>query len=176
MKILKQALVIIGVFLLWVIPVRAEITPQLLTELSRQPSNVQANIQSQHTNIYVVDQLPWTSADLADTYAYTTMNVSNGSVSSIDIYIKRGCEFALTHEIGHVISNTSEVYGWCYQPSFIAIWNAEKYNNALLVGQGENDVREYFASAYDLYIRFPMILKQANPQTYNYITVVLNYT
>ena len=45
-----------------------------------------------------------------------------------------------------------------------------------LVGQGADDIREYFACAYDAYIRYTPILKQCCPQTYNYITVVLNYT
>ena len=154
--------------LLLTVQARAEITPQLMMEWSRQPSNVQDFVIRQNTNIYVVDQLPWTSTDLVETYAYTTMNDE-----SIDIYIKRGCEFSLTHELGHVLSNTDVFYGKCYQPEFIYIWNAEKYNNVLLVGQGENDVREYFAEAYNQYINFPQILYKSCPLTYNYMKGVI---
>ena len=162
--------------ILLTVQARAEITPQLLQEWSRQPSNVQWAVFNQQTNIQVVDNLGWQSANLYDTYAYTTLNVSNGLVNSIDMRIKRGCEFALTHEVGHCISNANRSpYWWCYQPSFVQIWQAERYNNVLMA-QGIDDIREYFACAYDLYLRFPMILKQANPQTYNYITVVLSYT
>ena len=176
MKRFKQALAFIGVFFLWAIPVRAEITPQLLQEWGRQPSNVQWNVFYQQTNIQVVDNLGWQSATLYDTYAYTTLNVSNGLVNSIDMRIKRGYEFALTHEVGHCISNANRTpYWWCYQPCFIQIWQAERYNNALMA-QGIDDIREYFACAYDLYLRYPQILKQANPLTFNYIKVVLSYT
>ena len=177
MKRFKQALAFIGVFFLWTIPVKAEITPQLMQEWSRQPSNVQWNLYNQRTNIQVVDKLPWESPFLADTYGYTTLNVQNGYVQSVDIVIKRGCEFALTHEVGHALSDYAKIpYFWAYQPCFVQIWQAEKYNCALLIGQGENDIREYFAEAYNLYINYPQILRKCCPSTYNYITVVLNYT
>lgn len=163
--------------LLFTVQARAEITPALLQEWARQPNNVQWNVFYQNTNIQVVDKLPWESPSLYDTYGYTTLNVQNGYVQSVNIYIKRGCEFALTHEVGHALSDYAKIpYWWATNPAFQPIWQAEKYNCALLVGQGEYDVREYFAAAYDLYIRFPQILKQTCPQTFNYITVVLNYT
>lgn len=157
---------------------RAEITPQLLQEWAKQPNNVQWNVFYQNTNIQVVDKLPWESPDLANTWAYTTMNVIPGTtyVASINMYIKRGYESALTHEVGHALSNANhDVYWWCFQPCFIEIWQKERYNNVMMA-QGFDDIREYFACAYDLYIRYPAILKQANPMTYNYITVVLNNT
>ena len=174
----RKLLTLIGIaVILMATPVRAEITPQLMQEWLRQPSNVQWNLYNQRTNIQVVDNLPWTSPDLAQTWAYTTMNVNGGYVQSVDMVIKRGYESALTHEVGHALSNYARIpYWWAYNPSFQAIWQAEKYNCALLFGQGENDIREYFAAAYDLYIRFPQILKQTCPLTYNYLTVVLNYT
>ena len=174
---MKRLISLIGVCILLICtPCKAEITPQLMMEWGRQPSNVQWAVFNQQTNIQVVDNLGWQSANLYDTYAYTTLNVSNGLVNSIDMRIKRGYEFALTHEVGHCISNANHVpYWWCYQPCFVQIWQAERYNNVLMA-QGIDDIREYFACAYDLYLRFPMILKQANPQTYNYITVVLSYT
>lgn len=175
-KRITHLVVLMGAFLLWTIPVKAEITPQLLQEWSRQPSNVQWNVYYQNTAINVVDTLPWQSSNLVDTYGYTTMNVQGGYVQSINMVIKRDCESALTHEVGHCISNANRTpYWWCYQPCFIQIWQAERYNNALMA-QGIDDIREYFACAYDLYLRYPSILKQANPLTYNYITVVLNYT
>ena len=156
--------------------VYAEITPSLLYEWGKQPSNVQWNVYYQQTNIQVVDNLDWQSQNLYDTYAYTTMNVNYGYVTSIDMRIKRGCESTLTHEVGHCISNAGYIpYWWCYRPEFIPIWQAERYNNVMMA-QGIDDIREYFACAYDLYIRYPTILKQANPMTYNYMTVVLNYT
>ena len=157
---------------------RAEITPSLLYEWSKQPSNVQWNVYHQNTAINVVDTLPWESPSLADTYAYTTMNVIPNTmyVQSINMYVKRGHESALTHEVGHCISNAGHsVYWWCYRPEFIQIWQQERYKN-IMMAQGFDDSREYFACAYDMYINYPQILKQANPMTYNYITVVLQYT
>lgn len=173
----SKLLTLIGIaVILMATPVRAEITPQLMQEWSRQPNNVQWNVFYQQTNIQVVDNLPWVSPSLYDTYAYTTMNVNSEYVQSIDMYVKRGYEFALTHEVGHCISNANRTpYWWCYQPCFIQIWQAERYNNVMMA-QGFDDIREYFACAYDLYLRYPQILKQANPLTYNYITVVLQYT
>lgn len=177
MKPIIRIIAILGVCVLMMhTPVYAEITPSLLYEWGKQPSNVQWNVFYQQTNIQVVDNLPWVSPSLYDTYAYTTMNVSNGLVNSIDMRIKRGYEYTLTHEVGHCISNAGHIpYWWCYRPEFVPIWQAERYNNALMA-QGIDDIREYFACAYDLYIRYPQILKQANPLTYNYITVVLRYT
>lgn len=163
--------------LLFTVQARAEITPNLIQEWNRQPSNVQWNLYNQRTNIQVVEQLPWESPFLADTYGYTTLNVQNGYVQSVDIVIKRGCEFALTHEVGHALSDYAHIpYWWATNPAFQPIWQAEKYNCALLVGQGETDIREYFAEAYNLYINYPLILKKCCPMTYNYITVVLSYT
>lgn len=178
MKYLIKLFALIGVCILMMCtPVKAGITPQLLQEWGRQPNNVQWNLFYQNTAINVVDDLGWQSPNLYNTYAYTTMNVSNGFVNSIDMRIKRGYEYTLTHEVGHCISNAnSSPYWWCYQPCFIQIWQQEKYNCVLLIGQGETDIREYFAEAYNLYINYPLILKQCCPMTYNYITVVLNYT
>jgi len=178
MKVLRF-IVMIGVCILMMCtPVKAEITPALLQEWARQPNNVQWNVFYQNTNIQVVDKLPWESPDLADTWAYTTMNVIPGTtyVSSINMYIKRGYESALTHEVGHALSNANhDVYWWCFQPSFIQIWQQERYNNVMMA-QGFDDIREYFACAYDMYIRYPQLLKKTNPLTWNYITVVLRYT
>lgn len=175
----RKLLTLIGLaIILMATPVRAEITPQLMQEWSRQPNNVQWAVFNQNTNIQVVDNLDWQSANLYDTYAYTTMNVIPNTqyVQSIDMKIKRGYEYTLTHEVGHCISNAGHsVYWWCYQPYFIQIWQQERYNNALMA-QGIDDIREYFACAYDLYIRYPQILKQANPLTYNYIQTVINNT
>lgn len=171
----KRLLTLIGVCILLICtPCKAEITPQLLAEWGRQPSNVQWNVFYQNTNIQVVDNLGWQSANLYDTYAYTTLNVSNGLVNSIDMRIKRGYEFALTHEVGHCISNANGVpYARCYTPEFERVWQLEKYNCVFLVGQGEYDIREYFAEAYATYIRYPLILKQSCPLTYNYIDAVV---
>ena len=174
---MKRLISLIGVCILLICtPCKAEITPQLLAEWGRQPNNVQWNLYNQRTNIQVVDKLDWQSSSLYDTYAYTTLNVQNSYVQSVDIVIKRGCEFALTHEVGHALSCAGHVpYWWAFRPEFISIWQAERYNNVLMI-QGVDDIREYFACAYDLYIRYPQLLKQANPMTYNYMTVVLNYT
>lgn len=164
--------------LTFTVQARAEITPQLMMEWGRQPNNVQWNVFYQNTNIQVVDELPWVSPSLYDTYAYTTMNVIPNTqyVQSIDMKIKRGYEYTLTHEVGHCISNAGHsVYWWCFRPEFIPIWQAERYNNAMMA-QGFDDIREYFACAYDLYIRYPQILKQANPMTYNYMIVVMRNT
>lgn len=176
---MKRLIFLIGVCILLICtPCKAEITPQLLQEWSRQPNNVQWNVFYQNTAINVVDTLPWESPSLYDTYAYTTMNVIPNTqyVQSIDMKIKRGYEYTLTHEVGHCISNANHsVYWWCYRPEFIQIWQQERYNNVMMA-QGFDDIREYFACAYDLYIRYPQILKQTNPMTYNYMIVVMRNT
>ena len=159
-------------------PVKAEINYNLLYNWSFQPSNVQMDLVQKHTDIQVVDQLDWTSPDLADTYAYTSMyRIPNtNKVSHIEVRIQKGLETTLSHEVGHCLSNYKDnLYWWCYQPIFEQIWMLERYNNTMMA-QGWNDVREYFACAYDLYIRYPELLKRTCPMTYNYITVVLNYT
>lgn len=174
---IRKLISLIGVCILLICtPCKAEITPQLLQEWGRQPNNVQWNLFYQPTNIQVVDKLPWESPSLYDTYGYTTLNVQNGYVQSVDIVIKRGCEFALTHEVGHALSCAGKIpYWWAFQPCFVQIWQAERFNNALMA-QGIDDIREYFACAYDLFIRYPQILKQANPMTYNYMIVVQRNT
>ena len=174
---MKRLISLIGVCILLICtPCKAEITPQLMQEWSRQPSNVQWDLYYQRTNIQVVDTLPWVSPSLADTWAYTTMNVQNGYVQSVDMVIKRGYESALTHEVGHALSNEGGIpYWWAFQPCFIEIWQRERYNNVMMA-QGFDDIREYFACAYDMYINYPQLLKKTNPLTWNYITVVLRYT
>lgn len=143
--------------------------------LSLQPQNVQRNLVKQNTRFHVVDSLSWESPDLQETWAYTTMNVTD-KVESIDVYIKAGYETALTHEVGHCVSNYAQIpYFWCNQPIYDQIWMAERYNNVMMA-QGFDNKIEYFACAYDLYIRFPQMLKRSNPLTYNYIKTVLNYT
>ena len=172
MQVKRTLILTLACIILLTVQARAEITPQLLQEWSRQPSNVQWNVFYQQTNIQVVDNLDWQSSSLYDTYAYTTLNVNNGYVQSIDIRIKRGYENTLTHEVGHALSCAGRVpYWWCFRPEFIPIWQAERYNNAMMA-QGIDDIREYFACAYDMFIRYPQILKQANPITYNYMIVV----
>lgn len=168
----------IAFILLISVPVNAEINYDLLYNWSYQPANVQMDLVLKNTNIQVVDKLDWESPDLYETYAYTTMNPIPGTMiaSSIDVRIKRGYESSLTHEVGHCLSNYKQyIYWWCEQPVFEQIWLAERCN-CILLFQGISDKREYFACAYDAYIRYPEILKNMCPMTYNYITVVLNYT
>jgi len=174
---MKRLIYLIGVCILLICtPCKAEITPQLLQEWGRQPSNVQWDLYYQRTSVQVVDKLPWESPNLADTYGITTLNVQNGYVQSVNIYIKRGCEFALTHEVGHALSDEGGIpYWWAFQPCFIEIWQKERYNNVMMA-QGFDDIREYFACAYDMFIRFPQMLKRTNPDTYNYMIVVQRYT
>ena len=179
MKYIMRLLMTVTFILAMNITVKAEINYDLLYNWSYQPANVQMNLVMQNTHIQVVDELPWESPELYETWAYTTMNVVPGTqyVSSIDMYIKKGYESALTHEVGHCISNANHcLYWWCFRPEFIQIWQKERMNCPLLIGQGLTDIREYFACAYDAYIRYPQILKQTCPDTYNYIKVVLNYT
>ena len=160
-------------------PVKADINYQLLYNWSYQPANVQQNLVRKNTNIQVVDKLDWQDESLYETYAYTTMKTIPNTelVYGIDMYVKTGCESSLTHEVGHCISNAGySMYWWCYRPEFVQIWQQERYNCPLLIGQGADDIREYFACAYDAYIRFRPILKQCCPQTYNYMIVVLQNT
>lgn len=175
----KRLISLIGVCIILICtPCKAEINYQLLYNWSYQPPNVQQNLVRKNTNIQVVDELAWNDPDLYETYAYTTMNTipNTGYVYGIDMFIKKGEETALTHEVGHCLSNyDSNLYWWCNQPAFEQIWQAERMNSVLLY-QGQKDKLEYFACAYDMYIRYPGILKNACPMTYNYITVVLRYT
>lgn len=174
-RIIIAALVCI---LLLQVPVRADINYNLIFNWQIQPPNVQQNLVLQNTSIHVVDTLPWESPDLAQTWAYTTMDVIPGTayVRSVDIYIKTGYESALTHEVGHVLSNAGHtVYWWCFRPEFIQIFQEERYNNVMMA-QGFDNILEYFACAYDMYIRFPELLKKTNPKTFNYLTVVMRYT
>jgi len=174
-RIIIAALVCI---LLLQVPVRADINYNLIFNWQIQPPNVQQNLVLQNTSIHVVDTLPWESPDLAQTWAYTTMDVIPGTayVRSVDIYIKTGYESTLTHEVGHVLSNAGHtVYWWCFRPEFIQIFQEERYNNVMMA-QGFDNILEYFACAYDMYIRFPELLKKTNPKTFNYLTVVMRYT
>ncbi len=174
-RIIIAALVCI---LLLQVPVRADINYNLIFNWQIQPPNVQQNLVLQNTSIHVVDTLPWESPDLAQTWAYTTMDVIPGTayVRSVDIYIKTGYESALTHEVGHALSNAGHtVYWWCFRPEFIQIFQEERYNNVMMA-QGFDNILEYFACAYDMYIRFPELLKKTNPKTFNYLTVVMRYT
>ena len=160
------------------VPVRADINYNLIFNWQIQPPNVQQNLVLQNTSIHVVDTLPWESPDLAQTWAYTTMDVIPGTtyVRSVDIYIKTGYESALTHEVGHALSNAGHtVYWWCFRPEFIQIFQKERYNNVMMA-QGFDNILEYFACAYDMFIRYPEILKKTNPETFNYLTVVMRYT
>ena len=131
------------------VPVKADINYDLLYNWSYQPANVQWNLVGQNTHIYVVDKLPWESPSLYETWAYTSMNVVPGTtyVSSIDMYIKTGYESSLTHEVGHCISNAGHsVYWWCYRPEFVQIWQQERYNCPLLVGQGSRSPDNHLRS------------------------------
>ena len=165
--------------MLMTVQAKAEINYNLLLEWSRQPQNVQQNLVNQNTMIRVVDEIPYYDPNLVDVIGLTTMQVYPNTmiVKSIDMQIEKGAEYCLTHEVGHCISNANhQLWWWVFRPEFIKIWQEERYNCVLLMGQGELDIREYFACAYDLFIRMPALLKHACPQTYNYITVVLRYT
>ena len=163
--------------LLFTVRVRAEITPQLIQEWQKQPTNVQWSVFYQNTSFNVVDKLPWESPDLAETWAYTSKyKDNNGMVSHIDIVVKRGYESALTHEVGHCLEDCNKVPNWwAYRPEFIQIWLDERLRLPQLAGQGYYDIREYFAEAYNMYIHQPKILKLACPSTFNYIKLVLQY-
>ena len=174
---------ILGFLVGWIIftPLRtkADVNYKLLYNWSLQPANVQQNLVMQNTSITVVDDIQYYDPTLSEVYGTTTMHVYPNTmiVKNIDMKIKKDCEFALSHEVGHCIADANCVYQWwVYRPEFIKIWQEERYNCVLLMGQGELDIREYFACAYDLFIRMPTLLKHACPQTYNYITVVLRYT
>ena len=164
--------------MLMTVQAKAEINYNLLLEWSRQPQNVQQNLVNQNTMIRVVDEIPYYDPNLVDVIGLTTMNVYPNTmvVRSIDMQIEKGAEYCLTHEVGHCLGNCYHVWQWwVYRPEFIQIWQTERHNCVLLY-QGEDDIREYFATAYDAYIRFPQLLKHCCPSTYNYIKLVLQYT
>ena len=177
MRNLIKAIMVVVCVLMMHTTVHAEITPQLIMEWQKQPNNVQWHVFNQNTNIQVVDELPWHSPDLSETWAYTSKyKDGTGLVSHIDIVVKRGYESTLSHEVGHCLEDCNRVLNWwVLQPCFMQIFQQERFNCPLLF-QGTNDIREYFACAYDAYIRYPKILKQSCPMTYNYIKVVLSYT
>lgn len=175
-NLLRTVFASLFMFMGLTISVKADITPQLIQEWNRQPSNVQWDVFYKNTSFNVVDELPWQSPDLADTWAYTSKYTNNGLVNRIDIVVKRGYESSLTHEVGHCLEDCNHSLNWwAYRPEFIQIWQQERFNCPLLF-QGLTDIREYFACAYDAYINYKPILKQCCPQTYNYIRLVLQYT
>lgn len=156
-------------------PVRADINYNLLYNWSLQPPNVQNNLVRKNTNIQVVDNLAWEDPNLVTTYAYTTKH-NIPYVSNIDMYIKKGEEDSLTHEVGHCLSDYDHFFNWWIeQPCFDAIYQAERRNNIAMY-YGFYSKEEYFATAYDMYINNPKFLQRTNPMTYNFITVVLSYT
>ena len=159
--------------------VKAEINNRILEEWAKQPTNVQLNVYYQNTNIRVVDNIPYSDPTLYDVYGLTSMYTIPYTtyVSRIDVQIKKDHESSLTHEVGHCISNANHsLYWWCYRPEFYQIWMAERDKAYVLMAQGHDDIKEYFADAYDLYINWNGILKRVCPMTYNYMTVVLKYT
>lgn len=156
---------------------KAETNSNIAFYLAMQPANVQAHIAKQGVNISVVNELPWTSSDLAITYAYTTMHGTQDVITGIDIVIKSGYESALTHEVGHCISNLGNIrYYYATTPEFQAICAAECRNSLYVSSQGWDNPIEYFACAYDAYINFPQALKKYHPLTYNYIQAVVAQT
>lgn len=165
--------------MLMTVQVKAEINYNLLLHWSYQPPNVQQNLVKQVTTIRVVDDIPFSDPNLLDVYGLTTMYCMPGTtyVTHIGIDVEKGHEDSLTHEVGHAISTINHsLWWWCLRPEFLDIWNRERFNCVPLMAQGVDDPKEYFANAYDLYIRFPQILKQVCPDTYNYMTLVLKYT
>lgn len=158
---------------------KAETNNNVAFYLARQPANVQAYIARQGVNIQVVDQLQYSWPGLI-AHAYTTMYGTEDYISGIDIVLLSGYESALTHEVGHCVSNLGNVrYYWAKTPEFMQIWAVERMgvNGAdVLMAQGWEDPVEYFACAYDMYINFPQLLMKQHPQTYNYIQAVVAQT
>jgi len=169
---------LMGTFL-GAVPVRAEINYNLLYHWQYQPNNVKMNLVNQNTSIRVVDDIRYDDPTLFDVYGLTTMYLYPNStyVTHIDVQMEQGHEDSLTHEVGHCISNANHsLYWWCFRPEFVQIWLSERDCAYALMAHGHDDIREYFADAYDLYLRFPQILKKLCPMTYNYMIVVLRNT
>lgn len=178
-KIILIISFIMGLILLTPLQTKADINYNLIYNWQYQPQNVKNNLVTQNTNIRVVDDIRYDDPTLYDVYGLTTMYLYPNStyVTHIDVQVEQGHEDSLTHEVGHCISNANHsLYWWCFRPEFIQIWLAERDCAYALMAHGHDDIREYFADAYDLYIRFPQILKKLCPMTYNYMTVVLKYT
>jgi len=158
---------------------RAEINYNLIYHWQYQPNNVKQNLVTQNTNIRVVNDIPFTDPTLYDVYGLTTMYLYPNStyVTHIDVQVEQGHEDSLTHEVGHCISNANHsLYWWCFRPEFVQIWLAERDCAYALMAHGHDDIREYFADAYQLYLLYPPILKKLCPMTYNYMIVVLRNT
>ena len=158
------------------VDVKAETNSNVAFYLARQPANVRSRIANQGVTINVVDQLDYNAPELLETWAYTNMYGTLDNINRIEIVLKKGHENSLTHEVGHCISNYGNIaYYWAQTPEFQAITAAESHNS-VLAAQGWDNPVEYFACAYAMYIDYPQILKNAHPQTYNYIQMVLAQT
>lgn len=156
------------------VDVKAETNSNVVFYLSRQPANVQAHLVKQGVNIKVLDQLDWSSPDLASTWAYTSMY--GDPVYQIDIVLQKGMESSLTHEVGHCISNLGTIpHYWDRTPEFQALCAAES-KNSIYAAQGWDNPVEYFACAYQMYIDYPQVLMKFHPQTYKYIQAVVAQT
>jgi len=146
---------------------KAETNNNITYYLSRQPKNVQARLVQQGVNIQVVDSIDREFPGLATTYAYTSMY--GNPVYQIDIVIERGLESALTHEVGHCLSNLGNIPHYYDQtPEWKAICAAES-KNSVYTAQGWDDPVEYFAVAYQMYIDFPQALARFHPLTFQYM-------
>ena len=158
------------------VDVKAETNSNVAFYLARQPANVRSRLAKQGVTINVMDQLDYSAPELATTWAYTNMYGSLDNINRIEIVLQKGYESALTHEVGHCISNYGNIaYYWAKTPEFTAITAAESHNS-VFAAQGWDNPIEYFACAYAMYIDFPAALKQFHPMTYNYIQAVLAQT
>ncbi len=150
---------------------KAETNNNVTYYLSRQPANVQAHIIKQGVNIQVVDNIDLNFPNLATTWAYTSMY--GDPVYQIDIVLEKGSEGALTHEIGHCLSNLGNIpHYYDRTPEWQAICAAES-KNSIFAAQGWDDPVEYFAVAYQMYIDYPQVLAQFHPLTFQYMSAFI---
>lgn len=145
---------------------------------NQQPENVRNYLTRMGTTIEVVDNVPY-YAEGRYTLGLTSMSGTPDNVTGIKIYVKRGFEDMLTHEIGHCVSNYGNVaHYWDQTPAFLQIWMLEAPGSGIkeFWGYDISTPIEYFAVSYDMYFKYKDYLKKKCPETYKYIDTVIKNT
>ncbi|MBR2600806.1 hypothetical protein IKE07_01550 [Candidatus Saccharibacteria bacterium] len=171
-------LILICAFFIGSVPVSAATSQDTLAIfISGQPDNVKNYLARTGVTYEVMDTLVGAPTEPGRyTLGYTNTYVINGAVTGCKIYLMRGYEDRVIHEIGHVVSHYNGVpFYWAKTPEFMQIWAEERYNSTMH-DQGYDDPVEYFACAYYTYFTCRKYLKSSCPKTYTYIQNVIANT
>lgn len=172
MKKLITLMMTLGLILISPFVVKADI----LQELQKQPAKVQSTLGRNNVSIEIIPIMD-IQTSLTDTFAYTQVTTleDTRTIVSCKIRILSGHENCLTHEVGHAISNYNNYrWFWSDNPTWDAIYATESQKQ-ILYPQGWYDKQEYFACCYDEYLNHPEYMRVVQPNSYNYIKVVLSY-